>query len=292
MAAPFPSLLAPTDEHTKENQSLDRHPDRYSRVFSKHPSLSHLLLLFSPHTQKTIHLLFCHLQKHNKLLLPKKFPVSNNRRANLPHPRWPPAAPPPPPTCAAHQVRNRRKDWLPGTSRRCPNTVWETSTPTGKGRRAREAQHAHTYDSHETHSRTRDSHTRLNARFFAHPSIVHFTHTTATFLLHDLNEHNTRMGFADQHLPPPGDRPDAHVYKDEDGYYVVKEEYRKPTNPFERAKLAGVFWCSIYTFSSVMHFPHHHVCAITIHASLPARPVLENFVSLSLTVSSFHPTCR
>ena len=29
------------------------------------------------------------------------------------------------------------------------------------------------------------------------------------------------------------------MYKDEDGYYVVKEEYRKPTNPFERAKLAG-----------------------------------------------------
>ena len=28
------------------------------------------------------------------------------------------------------------------------------------------------------------------------------------------------------------------MYKDEDGYYVVKEEWRKPTNPFERLKLA------------------------------------------------------
>ena len=32
-------------------------------------------------------------------------------------------------------------------------------------------------------------------------------------------------------------RADSHVYKDQDGYYVVKEEYRKPTNPFERLKL-------------------------------------------------------
>lgn len=37
---------------------------------------------------------------------------------------------------------------------------------------------------------------------------------------------------------PEVDRPDAHVYRDEDGYYVVKEEYQKPTNPFERFKLA------------------------------------------------------
>ena len=33
-------------------------------------------------------------------------------------------------------------------------------------------------------------------------------------------------------------REDAHVYKDEDGYYVVKEEWQKPTNPFEKLKLA------------------------------------------------------
>ena len=33
-------------------------------------------------------------------------------------------------------------------------------------------------------------------------------------------------------------REDAHVYKDADGYYVVKEEWRKPTNPFEKLKLA------------------------------------------------------
>ena len=32
-------------------------------------------------------------------------------------------------------------------------------------------------------------------------------------------------------------REDAHVYKDADGYYVVKEEWRKPTNPFEKLKL-------------------------------------------------------
>ena len=37
---------------------------------------------------------------------------------------------------------------------------------------------------------------------------------------------------------PQVNPPDAHVYKDEDGYYVVKEEWRKPTNPFERLKLA------------------------------------------------------
>ena len=36
---------------------------------------------------------------------------------------------------------------------------------------------------------------------------------------------------------PDVKRADSHVYKDEDGYYVVKEEYRKPTNPFERLKL-------------------------------------------------------
>lgn len=33
-------------------------------------------------------------------------------------------------------------------------------------------------------------------------------------------------------------REDAHVYKDKDGYYVVKEEWQKPTNPFEKLKLA------------------------------------------------------
>ena len=37
---------------------------------------------------------------------------------------------------------------------------------------------------------------------------------------------------------PEVDRPDAHVYKDAEGYYVVKEEYRKPTNPFEKLKVA------------------------------------------------------
>lgn len=39
---------------------------------------------------------------------------------------------------------------------------------------------------------------------------------------------------------PEVTREDAHVYKDEDGYYVVKEEYQKPTNPFERFKLGKV----------------------------------------------------
>ena len=33
-------------------------------------------------------------------------------------------------------------------------------------------------------------------------------------------------------------REDAHVMKDADGYYVVKEAFQKPTNPFERLKLA------------------------------------------------------
>ena len=28
------------------------------------------------------------------------------------------------------------------------------------------------------------------------------------------------------------------MYRDEDGYYVVKEAFHKPTNPFERLKLA------------------------------------------------------
>ena len=37
---------------------------------------------------------------------------------------------------------------------------------------------------------------------------------------------------------PEVDRPDAPFYRDENGYYVVKEEYQKPTNPFERFKLA------------------------------------------------------
>ena len=37
---------------------------------------------------------------------------------------------------------------------------------------------------------------------------------------------------------PELDKPDAHVARDADGYYVVKEEWRKPTNPFEKLKLA------------------------------------------------------
>ena len=37
---------------------------------------------------------------------------------------------------------------------------------------------------------------------------------------------------------PDVQKEDAHVYRDEDGYYVVKEEFHKPTNPFERLKLA------------------------------------------------------
>ena len=37
---------------------------------------------------------------------------------------------------------------------------------------------------------------------------------------------------------PDVQKEDAHVYRDEDGYYVVKEAFHKPTNPFERLKLA------------------------------------------------------
>ena len=38
-------------------------------------------------------------------------------------------------------------------------------------------------------------------------------------------------------FPEPA-KEDAHVYKDDAGYYVVKEEWQKPTNPFEKLKLA------------------------------------------------------
>ena len=42
-----------------------------------------------------------------------------------------------------------------------------------------------------------------------------------------------------QYAPfPSEEKADAHVYKDADGYYVVKEEWQKPTNPFEKLKLA------------------------------------------------------
>ena len=36
---------------------------------------------------------------------------------------------------------------------------------------------------------------------------------------------------------PDVQKEDAHVYRDKDGYYVVKEAYQKPTNPFEKLKL-------------------------------------------------------
>ena len=37
---------------------------------------------------------------------------------------------------------------------------------------------------------------------------------------------------------PDIQKDDAHVFRDADGYYQVKEEFTKPTNPFERLKLA------------------------------------------------------
>lgn len=52
-----------------------------------------------------------------------------------------------------------------------------------------------------------------------------------------LKDHNDAV--AAEYLPTDVQRDDAHVYKDADGYYVVKEEWRKPTNPFERLKLAS-----------------------------------------------------
>jgi ferredoxin-nitrite reductase len=53
----------------------------------------------------------------------------------------------------------------------------------------------------------------------------------------DLKAHNEKTISRYANFPEP-DRADAHVERDADGYYVVKEEWRKPTNPFEKFKLA------------------------------------------------------
>ena len=53
----------------------------------------------------------------------------------------------------------------------------------------------------------------------------------------DLVAHNETTIERYAKFPEP-EREDAHVERDADGYYVVKEEWRKPTNPFEKFKLA------------------------------------------------------